>query len=119
MEYMLLFNSPAADLQRTPEDPPSAQYWESWRAFMGVIYASGVVKSGHALHGPTTATTMRLRDGKRHVHDGPFADTKELLGGYLIIEVDSLDEALLWAARSPSSSTGSTEIRPVLTLPAG
>ena len=56
---------------------------------------------------------MRFRDGQREVLDGPFAETKEMLGGYLIIDVPSLDDALTWAARSPSSSTGSTEVRPV------
>ena len=55
-----------------------------------------------------------IRDGKRQVQDGPYADTKELLGGYLIIDVPTLDDALLWAERSPSSLSGSTEVRPVL-----
>lgn len=116
MEYMILFNSPAADLERTHADPESSDYWESWRAYMKAIYAAGVVKSGNALKAPFTATTVRIRDGKRQVHDGPFADTKEMLGGYLVIEVSSLDEALQWAARSPSSATGSTEVRPILAL---
>jgi hypothetical protein len=53
------------------------------------------------------------RDGARSIHDGPYADTKELLGGYLIIDVPSLDDALVWAERSPSSAVGSTEVRPV------
>jgi hypothetical protein len=60
-----------------------------------------------------------VREGKRLVHDGPYADTKEMLGGYLVIDVASLDEALVWAARSPSSQLGSTEVRPILKLPAG
>lgn len=116
MEYLLLFNSPAEDLDRKRDDPESSGFWEAWRAYMGAIYAAGVVKSGNALEPPFTATTVRLRDGKRHVHDGPYADTKELLGGYLVIDVPSLDEALLWAARSPSSSAGSTEVRPIMAL---
>lgn len=115
MEYMLMFHSPAEELERKRDDPASAGFWESWRAYMGAIYAAGVVKSGNALEPPFTATTVRIRDGKRHVHDGPYADTKELLGGYLIIDVPSLDEALLWAARSPSSVVGSTEVRPIVT----
>jgi hypothetical protein len=114
MQYLLMFNSSPADLERRPEDPASADYWESWRAYMGAVYAAGIVKSGNALDAPFTATTVRMRDGKRQVHDGPFADTKELLGGYLVIDVPSLDEALAWAARSPSSQSGSTEVRPIL-----
>ncbi len=113
MEYMLLFNQPAHELERRRDDPESSDYWESWRAYMSAIYAAGIVKSGNALEPPYTATTVRVRAGERTVHDGPFADSKELLGGYLTIEVASLDEALRWAARSPSSVTGSTEVRPV------
>jgi hypothetical protein len=113
MQYMLLFYSPPSDLERTREDPESAAYWESWRAYMGAIYAAGVVKSGNALQAPYTATTVSTRAGARQVVDGPYADTKELLGGYLVIEVPSLDEALQWATRSPSSDRGSTEVRPI------
>lgn len=119
MEYMILFNQPAQELERTREDPASADYWESWRAYLGAIYAAGIVKSGNALQAPFTATTVRIRNGQRQVQDGPFADTKEMLGGYLIVDVPSLDDALLWAARSPSSITGSTEVRPVLPMTTG
>jgi hypothetical protein len=114
MEYMLLFNQPASELERRRDDPSSVEYWEAWRAYMQTIYAAGIVRAGNELQPPYTATTVRVRSGERAVHDGPFADTKELLGGYLIIDVPSLDEALRWAARSPSSATGSTEIRPIL-----
>lgn len=68
------------------------------------------------LHPPATATTVRFRNGQREVLDGPFAETKQMLGGYLIIDVPSLDDALTWAARSPSSSTESTEVRPIALL---
>ena len=114
MEYMLLFHSSLNDAEREQSDPASADYWEAWRAYMNAIYAADVVKSGNALRPPYTATTIRIRDGKRQVQDGPYADTKELLGGYLIIDVPTLDDALLWAERSPSSLSGSTEVRPVL-----
>jgi hypothetical protein len=116
MQYMLLFHQPATELERTLDDPASADYWESWRAYMGAIYGAGVVTGGHVLQPPSTATMVRFRDGQREVLDGPFAETKEMLGGYLIIDVPSLDDALTWAARSPSSSTGSTEVRPVAML---
>ena len=116
MEYLLLFNQPARELERTHDDLASADYWESWRVYMSAIYAAGVVTSGNVLHPPSTATTVRFRDGEREVLAGPSADTKEMLGGYLIIAVPSLDDALEWAARSPSSSTGSTELRPVVPM---
>lgn len=113
MHYMLMFLQPPADLERKRDDPASSDYWESWRAYMGAIYASGVVKSGNELDAGFTGTTVRIRDGQRHVHDGPFAETKEMLAGYLIIDVPDLDAALEWAARSPSSRTGATEVRPI------
>jgi hypothetical protein len=116
MDFMLMFNSPAQDLEREKNDPASAAYWESWRAYMNAIYGAGIVKSGNALKAPYTASTVRIRDGKRQVQDGPYADTKELLGGYLVINVASLDEALQWAERSPSSISGSTEVRPILSM---
>ena len=116
MEYMLLFHSAPADSERQQNDPASADYWESWRAYLDAMYAASIVKSGEALQPAHTATTVRVRDGKRQVQDGPYADTKELLGGYLVIDVPSLDAALIWAERSPSSLSGSTEVRPVLTI---
>jgi hypothetical protein len=64
------------------------------------------------------ATTVRIRDGRRQVEDGPFADTKEQLGGYFVIEVPDLDTALDWAAKAPSALTASVEVRPVLPMPA-
>jgi hypothetical protein len=69
---------------------------------------------GDGLQGPMLATTLRVIDGKRHVQDGPFADTKEQLGGYFVIEVPDLDAALDWAAKAPCALTGSVEVRPVL-----
>jgi hypothetical protein len=116
MKYMLLFNSPIQDLEREYDDPASKDYWEAWRAYIGAISASGIVQGGHGLKSPNTATTIRIRGDKRQIQDGPYADTKELLGGYLVIEVASLDEALVWAERSPSTVIGSTEVRPILPL---
>ena len=118
MQYMLLFHQPATELERTLDDPASADYWESWYAYMSTIYDAGIVTSGHGLQPPATATTVRFRNGQREVLAGPFVETQEMLGGYVIIEVPSLDDALTWAARSPSSSTGSTEVRPVALLEA-
>jgi hypothetical protein len=75
---------------------------------------SGVFVGGEALHPTSTATTVRLRDGKLTTTDGPFAETKEQLGGYYLLECKDLDEAIQWAARIPHSRIGSIEIRPVV-----
>ena len=72
---------------------------------------------GAGLEPPLTATTVRAPEGKRRVQDGPFADTKEQLGGYYVIDVPDLDKALEWAARCPSASTGAAEIRPNMPPP--
>ncbi len=74
---------------------------------------AGVYVGGDPLLPPETGTTVRVKDGKRQVQDGPFADTKEQLGGFTILELPSLDEALEWAARCPAASIGAVEVRPV------
>ena len=84
-------------------------------AYVGAVYESGTVVSGDGLLPPSTATTtLRVRGDKRQVQDGPFADTKEQLGGYFVLEVPDLDSALEWAARAPCASTGGVEVRPVM-----
>jgi hypothetical protein len=75
--------------------------------------ATGVVKDGAELAGAETATTVRVRDGRVTVTDGPYAEVKEALGGYFLVECDSMDEALDWAARIPGVDTGWVEVRQV------
>lgn len=117
MQFMLTFHESAAEFGQR-EDPIAAPaYWVAWQAYIGAMGQSGVVVHGAGLQPPATATTVRIRNGTRQIHDGPFADAHEHLGGFFIIEVASLDEALEWAARAPSSSYGSTEVRPVLPPP--
>lgn len=97
------------------EDPETAPaYWAAWQAYSKAMSDAGIVQSGAALLPPETATSVRLRDGRREVQDGPFADSKEQLGGYFLVEVASLDEALEWAAKAPCAATGGVEIRPLL-----
>ena len=74
---------------------------------------SGVYAGGDPLEVPDIATTVRLKDAKRLVQDGPYADTKEQLAGFIILELPSLDEALDWAARCPKASSGAVEVRPL------
>jgi len=85
----------------------------AWRAYHKALVAAGVYVSGGALELPETGTTVRLREGKRRVQDGPYADTKEQLAGFIILEVPSVDAALEWAARCPGASLGAVEVRPL------
>jgi hypothetical protein len=118
MQFVLTFNQPIAEIERHehPAEGPSAM--EPWKAYMAALSQAGVMRGGNRLAPPWTATTVRIRDGERQVQDGPFAETREIAAGYVVIEVPSLDEALQWASRSPSSVTGSTEVRPVALPPA-
>jgi len=114
MQYMISFFQPMS-VYNSLNDPKEAEaYRGAWTAYVQAIRASGLVVSGAGLLPPPTGTSVRIRDGKRQVQDGPFADTKEHLGGYFVIEAPHLDAALEWAARAPSCSTGTTEVRPVM-----
>jgi hypothetical protein len=117
MHYMLIYHETAEELGKRSDPRVAESYWGGWSAYMGAMAQSGVMVSGNGLQPPETATTLRISDGKRHVVDGPFADTKEMLGGYVIVDVADLDGALEWAARAPCASAGSVEIRPVLPPP--
>jgi hypothetical protein len=117
MQYALFFNQPVDELERHEDPATAAASMAPWKAYMDDMVAAGVMRGGNRLAPPWTATTVRSRDGKRQVQDGPFADTKELAAGYVIIDVPSLDEALAWAHRSPSTAIGSTEIRPIAVPP--
>lgn len=118
MQFMLIFNETTAESGRRDDPAAAPAYWGAWNAYVGAIQQSGVVLSGNGLQPPRTATRVRVEGGKRQVQDGPFADTHEHLGGYFVIEVPALDDALEWAARAPCASAGSVEVRPVLAPPA-
>ena len=114
MQFMLTFTQPTEEFAKAADPAQAGSYFGAWKAYIGAMAQAGVIVSGHGLMPPQTATMVRLRDGKRQVQDGPYADTKEHLGGYFVIEVASQEEALEWAARSPASSVGHTEVRPVM-----
>jgi hypothetical protein len=116
MQYMLMFYQPQSEFEQR-EQAAGEAYKASWMAYLGAIRGSGIVLNGHGLTPPMTGTTLRVRGDKRQVQDGPFADTKEQLGGYFVIEVPDLDTALEWAARAPCASTGGVEVRPVFMTP--
>jgi hypothetical protein len=119
MQYMMaIFEDTAESLSR--DDPKKAEaYWGAWTAYSEELAKSGLMIGGNGLQLPHTATTLRLRGGKRQVQDGPFADSKEQLAGYFILEVPDLDTALDWASRCPAVAAGAVELRPVLPPPSG
>jgi hypothetical protein len=89
------------------------QWLGAYRAYMEAMSKAGVLKSSGGLKQTSSATTVRIREGKTSVLDGPYADTKEQLGGFHIIEVSDLDAAISWAARSPTALHGVVEVRPL------
>jgi Uncharacterized protein conserved in bacteria len=115
MQYVLLIYSDEKVFATFSEDERNAAYAE-YGVFTNELRASGGFVDGNPLQGTATATTVQVRDGEQVVTDGPFAETKEQLGGYYIVETDSLDEALQWAAKIPGARYGSIEVRPVLPM---
>lgn len=116
MRYMALIYSEEVD--------PSAVSPEQWNEVMTAYNgftrdarAAGVMIDGDALQPTSTATTVRVRDGKTLTTDGPFAETREALGGYYLLEAKDLDEAIEWAAKLPGSWWGSVEVRPIQEFP--
>jgi len=112
MKYVMVIYETPGDFearQRGREGP----YVGAWRAYYAALLAAGAYVSGAPLKGVETATTVRQKNGKRHVQDGPFAEAKEQLGGFMILDLPSLDAALEWAARCPAASTGALEVRPM------
>lgn len=113
MQYLLLIYRSEAELNKmTPADRQamSAEYG----TYTQSIVQSGHFKAGDGLQPSTTATTVRVRDGKTLTTDGPFAETREQLGGYYLVEAKDLDTAITLAARIPNARDGSIEIRPVM-----
>ncbi len=103
---------------RPPEAMGAAADLAAWMAYMDAMRQAGVMRGGQRLTSPETATTLRLKAGTRQVQDGPFADTHEQLGGFVVIEVPDMEAALAWAARCPGAVDGAVEVRPLLPPPA-
>ena len=112
MKYVMLIYETPPNLE-SRKDPGRDPYTAAWRAYYKALVAAGAYVGGAPLKDAATATTVRLRDGRRHVQDGPFAEAKEQLGGFAILDVASLDAALEWAARCPATASGAVEVRPM------
>jgi len=116
MKYTILIYENESDFSARTGGPRKEAYWGSYRAYAQALTEAGIMVGGAPLQPPPLATTVRQRDGKRQVQDGPYAETKEQLGGYIVIDVPDLDKALDWAARCPAAATGAVEVRPNLPM---
>jgi hypothetical protein len=112
MKYMLLIHTKESDYA-TMSKAEGEQRMGAYMAYAQAMHKAGVSRGGERLKSISTASTVRVADGKTKVQDGPYADTKEQLGGYFIIEVPDLDQALSWAAKCPGAAHGAVEVRPI------
>ena len=113
MQYMLLIYS-AENAGPAPQTPEFGEMMQGYGAFTQEIREKGIMKGGDPLQPVATATTVRVRNGAAEATDGPFAETKEQLGGFYILDCADLDEAIEYAAKIPSAKHGSIEVRPIM-----
>ena len=114
MQYLLLIYMDEAGMQAAAAD--MTQMHGAYMAYNKALIEAGLMQGGNALQPTSSATTVRICDGKTQVLDGPYADTKEQLGGYYLIDAPDLDTALAWAARCPGASRGIMEVRPIMNV---
>jgi hypothetical protein len=113
MKYALLVHVNKETVDQFKDANAKAAAAAAGRAYGEALRAAGIFLAGAGLESPQTATMVSVRDGKRQVHDGPYAETKEYLGGFVIIDVPDLDAALEWAARNPAAADAFVEVRPL------
>ena len=113
MQYMLLIYDDEKIIDGMSEGELNALMGEYF-AYTNELREAGAYVAGDALQSVGTATTVRVRDGEQLLTDGPFAETKEQLGGYYVVDVETIDDAVKWAAKIPSARYGSIEVRPVM-----
>ena len=118
MQYALLIYTDSDQWQQEYADRPPDAMHNAYNAYTQSLIQSGAMRGGEALEPTSTATTVRLRGTQRLVTDGPFAETKEALGGFYVVEARDLDEAIELAARCPGAKTGSIEVRPIMPMSA-
>jgi hypothetical protein len=115
MQYLLmLYVDQSGWSKMTPAE--QEQGVAAYSAYTGALSKAGVLQGANRLRPTTAATTVRMANGKAQVLDGPYADSKEQLGGYYLIDVPDLDAAISWAARCPTASHGIVEVRPIWTM---
>jgi hypothetical protein len=116
MQFMLLIHTDEGAMREAMANAKGGapEMMGAYRAYNDAMKQAGVFVAGDALQPSTTATVVRVRDGKTQVLDGPYAEAKEQLGGYYLIEAKNLDVALEWAARCPAAQYGTIEVRPLV-----
>lgn len=117
MKFAILIYETPEDFAARTDPTKAGDYWAGYMAYGKVLAEGGVMGGGAGLQPPSTATSLRLEGGKRRVQDGPFADTKEQLGGFYLIDAADLDAALGWAAKCPGAASGTIEVRPLVPMP--
>jgi hypothetical protein len=113
MKFMLLLWGDESHWADMSEEEAAAEM-ARWEDYSAQLVAVGAMVSGEGLQPSATSKTLRIENGERVVTDGPYAETKEQLGGFYVIDVETFDDALEWASKLPSVEHGSTEIRPVI-----
>ena len=117
MNYVLLIHESPAEWAQRNDPAQASAYWGAYTAYGQALAQAGIIRGGAGLQPPSTSTSLRLKDGQRVIQDGPFADTKEQLGGFYKIEVPDLETALEWAARCPAMDFGGVvEVRPEIEM---
>jgi hypothetical protein len=115
MQYLLMIYGGEAAMQNRSQEE-IGRVVGAFMAYTEAVKSAGVLVGSNRLRPTNTATTVRLADGKTQVLNGPYAETREQLGGYYLIDVPDLDAALSWAARCPGASVGAIEVRPIWTM---
>jgi len=110
MQFALLIYE-SAEAFATRKNGETDSYLGAWRAYYRTLVEAGVYVRGDPLEVPESGATVRIKEGKRWVQDGPYADTKEQLAGFAVLELPSLEAALEWAARCPAAAVGAVEVR--------
>jgi hypothetical protein len=112
MRYLMMIYTPESSMPPAPTE--GRKMMESYAIFTQEVRDRGLLEGGEALQPTSTATTVKVRNGERIITDGPFAETREQLGGYYLLNCKDLDEALDYAAKIPGAQFGSIEVRPIL-----
>lgn len=112
MEYMLMIHDDGSAMQKATTAQMES-FMAAYEAYTTAMVEAGILRAGARLRPVNTATTVRAPEGKAQVVNGPYAELKEQLGGFYIIDVPDLDEAIKWAARCPSARHGALEVRPI------
>lgn len=117
MQYAIIVYETEQDFKDRTDPDKTHINMGAYIAYSQALNAGGVARGGAGLQLPGTATVVKVKNGKRHVQDGPYSDSKEQLGGFFIIEAANLDEALAWAAKCPAAQSAGVEVRPLLPPP--